>query len=93
MRAKESSDDYRYFPEPDLPPLHLDPAWLAEIRAAVPELPGGARARYRDELGLSDYDAAVLVSDPGATALFEAVLAADGGPGPRSPRTGSPAST
>ncbi len=78
MRAKESSDDYRYFPEPDLPPLHLDRAWLAEIRAAVPELPGARRARYRDELGLSDYDAAVLVSDPGATALFEGVLTADG---------------
>ncbi len=78
MRAKESSDDYRYFPEPDLPPLHLDRAWLAEIRAAVPELPSARRARYRDELGLSDYDAAVLVSDPGATALFEDVLTADG---------------
>jgi aspartyl-tRNA(Asn)/glutamyl-tRNA(Gln) amidotransferase subunit B len=78
MRAKESSDDYRYFPEPDLPPLHLDRAWLAEIRATVPELPGARRARYRDELGLSDYDAAVLVSDPDATALFEGVLTADG---------------
>ena len=78
MRAKESSDDYRYFPEPDLPPLHLDAAWLAEIRAAVPELPGARRARYRDQLGLSDYDAAVLVGDPGATALFEGLLASDG---------------
>ena len=48
-----SSDDYRYFPEPDLPPLHLDAEWLAGIRAALPELPAARRARYRDELGLS----------------------------------------
>ena len=44
MRVKETSDDYRYFPEPDLPPLHLDPAWLAEVRAALPELPGARRS-------------------------------------------------
>jgi aspartyl-tRNA(Asn)/glutamyl-tRNA(Gln) amidotransferase subunit B len=76
MRVKETSDDYRYFPEPDLPPLHLDTAWLAEIRAALPELPAARRARYRDEMGLTPYDAAVLVADPDATALFEATLAA-----------------
>ena len=72
MRVKETSDDYRYFPEPDLPPLHLDAAWLDRIRAGLPELPGARRARYRDALGLSPYDAAVLVADPDATALFEA---------------------
>jgi len=76
MRAKETSDDYRYFPEPDLPPLHLDAAWLAEIRAGLPELPGARRVRYRDVTGLTAYDAAVLVADPDATALFEATLAA-----------------
>jgi aspartyl-tRNA(Asn)/glutamyl-tRNA(Gln) amidotransferase subunit B len=76
MRIKETSDDYRYFPEPDLPPLHLDPAWLAEVRAGLPELPAARRARYRDELGLSPYDAAVLVADPDALRLFEATLAA-----------------
>ena len=79
MRVKETSDDYRYFPEPDLPPLHLDEAWLAEVRAALPELPGARRARYIDDLGLSPYDAAVLVADPDATALFEATMAADPG--------------
>jgi aspartyl-tRNA(Asn)/glutamyl-tRNA(Gln) amidotransferase subunit B len=79
MRAKESSDDYRYFPDPDLPPLHLDPEWLAELRAALPELPAARRQRYREVLGLSQYDAAVLVSDPDATRLFEATLAV--GPG------------
>ena len=66
MRVKETSDDYRYFPEPDLPPLHLDADWLAEIRAGLPELPGARRARYRDVLGLTPYDAAVLVADPDA---------------------------
>ncbi len=83
MRAKETSDDYRYFPEPDLPPLHLDAAVLAGIRAALPELPGARRARYRDVLGLSAYDAAVLVADLDATALFEATLAADAGLDPK----------
>jgi aspartyl-tRNA(Asn)/glutamyl-tRNA(Gln) amidotransferase subunit B len=76
MRVKETSDDYRYFPEPDLPPLHLDAAWLARIRAELPELPSARRTRYRDGLGLSAYDASVLVADPDASALFEATLAA-----------------
>jgi aspartyl-tRNA(Asn)/glutamyl-tRNA(Gln) amidotransferase subunit B len=76
MRAKETSDDYRYFPEPDLPPLHLDPAWLAALTEALPELPEPRRERYRTTLGLSAYDAAVLVADPDATRLFEATLAA-----------------
>ncbi len=76
MRAKETSDDYRYFPEPDLPPLHLEAAWLESIRSSLPELPGARRQRYQDGLGLSEYDAAVLVADPDATALFEATLAA-----------------
>ena len=77
MRVKETSDDYRYFPEPDLPPLHLSPAWLDGLRAGLPELPAARRTRYRDDLGLSPYDAAVLVADPAAAALFEATLAAD----------------
>ena len=75
MRVKETSDDYRYFPEPDLPPLHLDAAWLEEVRAGLPELPAARRERYRSALGLSAYDAAVLVADPDATALFESTLA------------------
>ncbi len=77
MRSKEDSHDYRYFPEPDLPPLRVEPAWLAEIGARLPELPAARRARYRDVLGLSTYDAQVLVSDPDAATLFEATLAAD----------------
>ena len=61
MRSKEDSHDYRYFPEPDLPPLRVDAAWLASIRAALPELPAARRARYERDLGLSAYDAAVIV--------------------------------
>ncbi len=83
MRVKETSDDYRYFPEPDLPPLHLDPAWLDELRAGLPELPAARRERYQAALGLSAYDAAVLVADPDAVRLFEATLAADGALDPK----------
>jgi len=83
MRVKESSDDYRYFPEPDLPPLRPDAAWLDEIRSRLPELPGARRARYREVLGLSAYDADVIVNDPAATDLFEAALAADPGLAPK----------
>jgi aspartyl-tRNA(Asn)/glutamyl-tRNA(Gln) amidotransferase subunit B len=79
MRVKESSDDYRYFPEPDLPPLHLDPAWLDSLRSALPELPAARRARYAGELGLSPYDAAVLANDEAMNRAFEAIRAA--GPG------------
>jgi aspartyl-tRNA(Asn)/glutamyl-tRNA(Gln) amidotransferase subunit B len=76
MRSKEDSHDYRYFPEPDLPPLRVDGAWLDEIRAGLPELPAARRARYTTDFGLSAYDAAVLVAEPRATALFEGVRAA-----------------
>ena len=83
MRSKETSDDYRYFPEPDLPPLHVEPAWLDELRTGLPELPAAHRARYQAEAGLSPYDAAVLVAAPDATALFEATCAADPGLSPK----------
>jgi aspartyl-tRNA(Asn)/glutamyl-tRNA(Gln) amidotransferase subunit B len=83
MRSKESSEDYRYFPEPDLPPLRLDPAWLEEIRRSLPELPADRRRRYRNELGLSAYDAAVIVSDAAASLAFEDALAADPGLPPK----------
>ena len=82
MRSKETSDDYRYFPEPDLPPLHVDPAWLADLRGSMPELPAARRVRYETQLGLSAYDASVLAADPDATMLFEATIATrDGGAG------------
>jgi len=84
MRSKETSDDYRYFPEPDLPPLHVDRAWLETLRARLPELPAARRARYQASLGLGAYDAAVLTADPDATSLFEATLAADPAIAPKS---------
>src|SRR5918992_1609165 len=71
MRVKESSDDYRYFPEPDLPPLRVDRAWLEAIARGLPELPAARRDRYREAYGLSAYDAAVLVADASASRLFE----------------------
>jgi aspartyl-tRNA(Asn)/glutamyl-tRNA(Gln) amidotransferase subunit B len=77
MRAKETSDDYRYFPEPDLPPLRVEASWLEGIRAGLPELPGARRTRYREVLGLSPYDAAVLAADVDAHEVFERELSSD----------------
>ncbi len=77
MRAKETSDDYRYFPDPDLPPLHVDPAWIEQVRLGMPELPATRRARYEQQ-GLSAYDAGVLVADPLMWGAFEAIGAAGG---------------
>jgi aspartyl-tRNA(Asn)/glutamyl-tRNA(Gln) amidotransferase subunit B len=79
MRPKEEENDYRYFPEPDLPPLLTTPEWLAEIWARLPELPAARRTRYQAEFGLSAYDVGVLVNEPAATALFEGALAAGAG--------------
>jgi len=76
MRSKEDSHDYRYFPEPDLPPLRVDASWLAAIRESLPELPAARRARYEADLGLSGYDAAVIVSELRAAELFEATRVA-----------------
>jgi aspartyl-tRNA(Asn)/glutamyl-tRNA(Gln) amidotransferase subunit B len=76
MRVKETSDDYRYFPEPDLPPLHLAPEWLAEIRERLPELPGARRRRYVAE-GLRPAVASTIVANPDLSVAFEATRAAD----------------
>ncbi len=73
MRSKEDAHDYRYFPDPDLLPLVLDEAWIAGLRAALPELPDAKRARFVSEHGLSAYDAAVLVADQETAAFFETV--------------------
>ena len=75
MRSKEDAHDYRYFPDPDLLPLVLDEAWVAELRAHLPELPDAKRARFVAEHGLSAYDAAVLVADQETAAFFETVAA------------------
>jgi aspartyl-tRNA(Asn)/glutamyl-tRNA(Gln) amidotransferase subunit B len=75
MRSKEDAHDYRYFPDPDLLPLVLDEAWVAGLRAELPELPDAKRARFVAEHGLSAYDAAVLVADQETAAFFETVAA------------------
>ena len=76
MRSKESAHDYRYFPDPDLLNLTLDPTWIESIRATMPELPAERRARYERELGLSAYDADVLTQRKDVADYFEAGLAA-----------------
>ena len=73
MRSKEHAHDYRYFPDPDLLPLVLDPKWVSEIKATLPELPDEKRARFAKEYGLSDYDAGVLVSEKETGAFYESV--------------------
>jgi aspartyl-tRNA(Asn)/glutamyl-tRNA(Gln) amidotransferase subunit B len=76
IRSKEESHDYRYFPDPDLPPLVLSPAWIAEQRAALPELPDARRARLETSLGIPAYDARVITSEAPLAEYFEAVVAA-----------------
>ncbi|UJL47261.1 Asp-tRNA(Asn)/Glu-tRNA(Gln) amidotransferase subunit GatB [Virgibacillus sp. NKC19-16] len=71
MRVKEGSDDYRYFPEPDLLPLFIDEAWKERIRSQIPELPDARKKRYIGELGLSEYDAAVLTNSKQMADFFE----------------------
>jgi aspartyl-tRNA(Asn)/glutamyl-tRNA(Gln) amidotransferase subunit B len=80
QRSKEEANDYRYFPEPDLPPLRPSDAWVAELRARLPELPAERRARYTDTLGLSAYDAGVLTTDAALAAYFDGVVEAGIGP-------------
>ena len=75
MRSKEDAHDYRYFPDPDLLPLTLDPAWVEELRAALPELPDARKARFMAEHGLSAYDAGVLVAARRVADLFDAAAA------------------
>jgi aspartyl-tRNA(Asn)/glutamyl-tRNA(Gln) amidotransferase subunit B len=79
QRSKEEAHDYRYFPEPDLPPLHLDAAWIEEVRRSLPELPVAKRDRFMADYGLSRYDAGVLVEDRAVADYFEATVAAAGG--------------
>jgi len=73
MRTKEEAHDYRYFPDPDLLPLELDPAWVEDIRKSLPELPDAKKARLVAEHGVTAYDASVLVADAANAAYFEAV--------------------
>ena len=76
MRGKESAHDYRYFPDPDLPPLVIAAEDIERVRAAMPELPAARRQRYIDALGLPEYDATLLTADRTVSEYFEALLAA-----------------
>jgi aspartyl-tRNA(Asn)/glutamyl-tRNA(Gln) amidotransferase subunit B len=76
MRGKEEAHDYRYFPEPDLAPLELDPAWIENIRTTLPELPDARRARFVAEYAIPDYDARILTQSSELGDYFEAVAAA-----------------
>jgi aspartyl-tRNA(Asn)/glutamyl-tRNA(Gln) amidotransferase subunit B len=78
MRSKEHAHDYRYFPEPDLVPLRIGEAWLAEIRATMPELPASRRARFTGEYGLREYDAQVLTQTRALSEYFETVARESG---------------
>ena len=80
MRSKEQAHDYRYFPEPDLVPLEVSEESLNRIRARVPELPRAKRLRFREEMGLSGYDAEVLTASRPLAEYFEQVVAASGNP-------------
>jgi aspartyl-tRNA(Asn)/glutamyl-tRNA(Gln) amidotransferase subunit B len=78
MRTKEDAEDYRYFPEPDLPPLVISPDRLARLRAALPELPEARRLRLSSAYGIGDEDAHALANDPAVAAFFERAARASG---------------
>jgi aspartyl-tRNA(Asn)/glutamyl-tRNA(Gln) amidotransferase subunit B len=80
MRSKEQAQDYRYFPDPDLPPLVLTDAFVEEVRRSMPELPRAKRQRFVDELGLSPYAAQVLTSHPRVAGFFEQAAQLSGHP-------------
>ncbi len=78
MRSKEDAHDYRYFPDPDLLPLAISPAWIDEIKATLPELPAQMKARFEADYGLSSYDAAALTASLEVSTYFAATLAVAG---------------
>lgn len=80
QRSKEEAEDYRYFPEPDLPPLRIERAWIERVKATLPELPDAKMARYVTEFGLSAYDASVLTEDRPVAQWYERAVAAGGEP-------------
>ena len=80
MRSKEEAHDYRYFPEPDLPPLAVSAAWIAEVESSLPELPAARRLRFVSAYGIPDYDAGVLTLAPEVADYFETVARASGNP-------------
>ena len=79
LRSKEEANDYRYFPEPDLPPLNVDRKWVTEIEELLPELPEERHARFQAQYGLPAYDADQLTATPGLADYYEAVMTAYAG--------------
>lgn len=80
MRSKEDAKDYRYFPDPDLPPVYISDEWIARVRAEQPELKEEKEARYQEEYGLNGYDAGLLTNERALAELFEATIAAGAPP-------------
>ncbi len=80
QRLKEDSDDYRYFPDPDLPPLYIERAWVDEVEASLPELPDAKRERFIAEFGIGPQDAMILTADKAIAEYYEAALGAGGDP-------------
>jgi len=80
MRTKEDAHDYRYFPDPDLPPLVIEPAWVERARASLPELPGAMAERFQRDDGLPAYDAAMMTQSLAFARFYEAVRDASGQP-------------
>jgi aspartyl-tRNA(Asn)/glutamyl-tRNA(Gln) amidotransferase subunit B len=78
MRSKEDAHDYRYFPDPDLPPLAISEEWIARTRAAMPELPGEMAARFQRDYALAGEDAAAMTQNKDFAAAFEAAAKASG---------------
>ena len=78
MRSKEDAQDYRYFPDPDLPPLTISEEWIERVRADMPELPGAMRARFTGDYGLPEYDSLILTSSQSMANYYEAVVAKAG---------------
>jgi aspartyl-tRNA(Asn)/glutamyl-tRNA(Gln) amidotransferase subunit B len=82
MRTKEEAHDYRYFPEPDLPPIRVSDEWIGKVKAQIPELPAAKRIRFAGQYGLSDYDAKVLSFDRAMADFFEEAAKLSGKPKP-----------
>ena len=80
MRSKEEANDYRYFPEPDLPTYHLSNEWIEEVRESIPEMPDKRRERYINEWGIPAYDAKVLTQTKEMSDFYEATVAHGGDP-------------
>ncbi|MFY7973710.1 MAG: Asp-tRNA(Asn)/Glu-tRNA(Gln) amidotransferase subunit GatB [Rubrivivax sp.] len=80
MRSKEDAQDYRYFPDPDLPPLAIAPDWIDRVRATMPEMPGAMAERFQRDDGLPAYDAAMMTTSRAQARCYEALRAACGAP-------------